>query len=115
MILDNGTLLFCTLENRAENGRMPHEVLVPFAKHWFQERVVGINRLYLARGVNENIDLLVYIHEDRRVRSGQFAVCGNGDQFRVDHVGHIIEENTNLRYTTATLSRLDKNYDISTE
>lgn len=115
MILDSGTMLVCNLENRAEKGRMPHEVLVPFARHWFQERVIGMNRQYLAKGVNERIDLLCYVHLDRRIRIGMYAVLGNGEQFRVNDIGHVVEENTNLMYTTMTLQRLDSNYDLCTD
>ena len=112
MILDSGTLFACTLNNVSENGAMPHEVLVPYAKHWFQERTIGMNRLYLAKGVNERIDLLAYVHSDRRIRTGHFCVLGNGEQFRIDQVDHVIEENTNLQYTRLTMQRLDANYDV---
>lgn len=115
MILDTGTMQICTLQNTAANGQMPVEQLVPYTKHWFQERVVGLHRQYLAMGVNERIDLLAYIHEDRRVRAGQYVVLGNGEQFRINIVNHVIEENTNLRYTTVQCQRLDENYDVATE
>lgn len=112
MILDNGTLLVCELINLAPNGRMPVEKLVVKNKHWFQERTVGLSRETLAQGRNERIDLYVYIHEDRKVRPGMYARLGNGEQFRINHVHHVIEENTNLRYTTLEMQRLDRNYDV---
>lgn len=116
MILDSGTMYICKLENTAENGYMPHEELVPVNKHWFQERVIGMSRHYMAQGVNERIDLLAYIHFDHKVRAGMYIVVGNlhgGDQMRINSVGHVIEENTNLRYTTLTCQRLDKFYDVA--
>lgn len=113
MILDSGTLLVCTLTNDAANGYMPVERLEPIAKHWFQERTIGLNRQYLAKGVNERVDLYVYIHDDRRVRAGMYAVLGNGEQFRINSVTHVIEENTNLQYTTMEMQRLDENYDLA--
>ena len=112
MILDSGTMLICELYNAHENGRMPKETLKPIARHWFQERVIGLNRRYIAMGANQRIDLLVYIHEDRRVKAGMFAVLGNGDQFRIDEVNFVIEENTNLRYQSMQMERLDENYDV---
>lgn len=115
MILDSGTMLLCRQENTNEKGFMPTPKLVPYMKHWYQERTVGLHREYLAKGVNERIDLYAYIHEDRKVRIGDYVVLGNGDQFIVHMVNHIIEENTNLRYTTITCQRLDENYDIATE
>ncbi len=115
MILDNGTLRLCTLENLANNGRMPIQKLVPYARHWYQERTIGMNRQYLAKGANERVDLYVYIHEERRARANQYAVLGNGEQFYVNMVDHVIEENTNLKYTTLSLQRLDQNYDVVAE
>lgn len=115
MILDSGTLFLCTLKNTAPRGSMPVEKLVPYNKHWFQERTVGMNRQYLAKGVNERVDLYVYIHDDRTVRAGNYIIVGNladGQQFRINSVGHVIEENTNLRYTTIEMQRLDENYDV---
>lgn len=119
MILDSGTMLVCKLEQVfdqdlvSQKGRMPELKLVPFNKHWYQERTVGLHREYLAKGVNERIDLYAYIHEDRKVRIGDYVVLGNGDQFRITMVNHVIEENTNLRYTTLTCQRLDENYDVA--
>ena len=120
MILDSGTMLICKREHETDptllsrKGHMPELKLVPYAKHWYQERTIGLHREYLAKGVNERIDLYVYIHEDRRVRIGDYVVLGNGDQFRITMVNFVIEENTNLRYTTITCQRMDENYDIDT-
>lgn len=113
MILDSGTLKICKREDTAENGDMPKEKLVAINKHWYQERTVGMNRLYLAMGANERIDLIAYVHEDRKIRPNMYAVIGNGDQFIIHHVEHVIEENTNLRYTRLTLEKLEKYYDIA--
>ena len=69
----------------------------------------------MAQGVNERVDLLAYIHEDRQVRAGMYAVVGDrmtGEQFVIRQVSHIIEENTNLRYTNISCERLDKNFDV---
>ena len=116
MILDNGVLFVCTLENTVEEfGRMPVQKLKKIGRYWFQERTVGLNRQYLARGVNERVDLYVYIHHNRKVRAGMYAMLGNGEQFRINSVHHVIEENTNLMYTTMEMQRLDTNYDVLTD
>lgn len=112
MILDNGVLFICTLENVAQNGLKPVQKLVVQNKFWFQERTIGLNRQYLAKGVNERVDLYVYIHHNRKVRAGMYAMLGNGEQFRINSVHHVIEENTNLIYTTMEMQRLDNNYDV---
>ena len=77
MILDSGTMLLCRQENTNEKGFMPTPKLVPYGKHWYQERTVGLHREYLAKGVNERIDLYAYIHEDRKVRIGDYVVLGS--------------------------------------
>ena len=112
MILDSGTMFICELINTSENGRMPVEVLNPINKHWYQERTIGMSRQYMAQGVNERVDLLAYIHYDPKVRAGMYAVLGNGEQLIIRQVSHIIEENTNLRYTNISCQRLDQNYNV---
>ena len=113
MILDSGTMKICKLQNSASNGDMPDMRLVPFQKHWFQERTIGMNRLYLAMGQNERIDMIAYVHEDRKIHPNMYAVLGNGEQMIIHHVEHVIEENTNLRYTRLTCERLEDFYDIA--
>lgn len=116
MILDSGTMYICRLENVAENGLMPQEKLVPVNKHWFQERTIGMSRHYMAQGVNERIDLLAYIQFDHKVRAGMYVVVGDlesGDQMRINSVSHVIEENTNLRWTSITCQRLETLYDVA--
>ncbi len=115
MILDSGTMYICSLRNIADNGNMPKQVLFPINKHWYQERAIGMSRQYMAQGVNERVDLLAYVHFDKEIRAGMYAVVGDrmaGDQFIIRQVSHVIEENTNLRYTSVSCERLDKNYDV---
>lgn len=85
---DSGTLKICNLTNIAENGLMPREVLSVNNKFWFEMRTIGINRQYLARGVNERIDLVVRIPRNDKIEVGQYAVLGNGEQYRISHITH---------------------------
>ena len=128
---DDGTLFICDLVNEAENGSMPKEVLQPLHKYWFESRTIGFTRFYTAHGVNQKIDRLVRIDRDMSVQIGQYAVLGNGEQFRITFVSH--GEDTNQRtkqvnsyyyrqpeivglpYTELTLVRLENNYDVETE
>ena len=115
MILDSGTMYVCTLRNIAESGRMPKEVLYPINKHWYQERTIGMSRQYQAQGVNERVDLLAYVHYDPKIRAGMYIVIGDrmlGEQMVIRQVSSVIEENTNLRYTSLSAQRLDKNFDV---
>lgn len=127
---DDGVLYICNLVNEAENGDMPREVLQIVNKHWFENRVVGYGRFYSAQGVNQRVDRLVRINLDNNIRIGQYAVLGNGEQFRIDMVSHGQEvfERTKMidskyyrqprivgnKYTEITLSRVENYYDVQT-
>ena len=119
MILDDGVVFICTLQNVAEPGKMPTEQLTKYRKFWYGERYVGYNRQYAARGVNENIDMMIRIPYDRGVRIGMYAVLGNGEQYRIDLVSQATDftgyqnERRSLKYTDLTLSRLEHNYDLN--
>lgn len=128
---DDGVLYICNLVNEAENGDMPKEVLQIVNKHWFENRVVGYGRFYSAQGVNQRVDRLVRVNLDNNIRIGQYAVLGNGEQFRIDMVSHGQEvfERTKMidskyyrqpkivgnKYTEITLSRVENYYDVETD
>lgn len=115
MLLDSGILFLCSLSNTASPGAMPCEKLVKIGKFWYGERTVGYNRLYTARGVDEEIDMLVRVAHTRAARAGMYAVLGNGEQYRITAAQQIVDNGTNgngLRYTDLTLRRLEENYDV---
>ena len=110
---DDGVLLVCSLVNGSQNGFKPEQVLQPLSKYWFKIKTVGMNRQDLAKGVNEQVDFLVSIPSDYGVHIGQYAVFGNGEQFRITNVAHYDEE-TEIRRTDLTLMRLEEYYAVST-
>lgn len=131
---DSGTLKVCNLTDIAENGTMPKQILSVVNKYWFEMRTIGINRRYLAKGVNENIDLLVRIPRDNNIEIGQYAVLGNNDQYRISNVSHGHEQPyytrlvkkdfyqgyhtvyiTELDYTELTLVKLENYYEVDNE
>jgi len=74
-----------------------------------------MSRQYMAKGANERVDLLAYVHFDQQIRAGMYVVVGDrmtGDQLVIRQVSHVIEENTNLKYTSISCQRLDKNFDV---
>lgn len=125
---DDGTLFICDLINQAENGEMPREILSVKNKYWFENRTVGYGRAYTAMGVNQRVDRLVRIDRDYNIEAGQYAVLGNGEQFRITLVSHGEDVNprtkqfnsyyyrqpeiVGLPYTELTLVRLEDNYDV---
>lgn len=129
-MFDDGVVFICNLTNLANNGDMPREVLIKKSKHLFEERAVGVSRQYQAKGVNERVDRLVRIPQTKSIHIGQYAMLGNGEQFRIDNVSHgqdsdkrtkLVDskyyrspELTDMPYTELTLYRLEKNYDVVT-
>lgn len=110
---DDGVLYLCTLKDTSAPGEMAKEVLTKVARYWFEERIVSFRRQYAAKGVNEQIDMIVRIHYDRKAHIGMYAVLGNGDQYRIDGVTSITDDFTRQKDTELTLSRLEKHYDLT--
>lgn len=113
MIFDAGTVTVCRLENKAERGEMPKERLIPLVSHDFGERAVGYGRQYAAKGVNEQVDMLIRFWQDRSIRIGMYAVI-DGEQYRIDNVQHLLDDD-GLKVTDLTLGRLEGLYDVSAE
>lgn len=113
-MLDAGILYLCQLNDVAEPGDMPREVLQKIARHWYEDRVIGMNRQYLAKGVNEQVDMLVRIHHEPKARIGLYAMLGNGEQFRITNVSPIIDDD-GLRMSELTLTRLEDYFDVADE
>lgn len=114
----DGMVTLCTLENTASNGDMPVEKLIPQWQQFFGERTLGINRAYLAKGVDERIDMVIRIHDEgHRPNADMFAILTDyaeqeetdGDQFRISLVQKIIDDD-GLKAYDLTLTRLEKNY-----
>lgn len=124
-MMNDGLVVLCNLKNLAEPGDMPHETLVPLieddeAMGWsFEDRVIGYNRQYVAKGVSERVDMLIRIWR-APARIGMYAVLTDyedqenpeGDQYRIDNVQHLLNED-GLKVTDLTLYRLEDLYDIS--
>lgn len=129
---DSGTLYVCDLTDTRVNGNAPKEELTKRNKYWFERRTIGISRQYMAKGVNERIDLLVRVQGIQNISIGQYVILGNGDQYRIDNVstGNTINEYTRivkkdfingyktaqivgLDYTELTLSKLENYYDVA--
>ena len=113
MLLDSGELTLCTARDVSKPGAMPVYLLIPRNVHFYGERTIGYGRQYAAMGVNEQVDLLVRIWQDRSARIGMYAVIDD-EQYRIDNVQHLTDEE-GLKVTDLTLRRLDDLYDIAAE
>lgn len=116
--MDAGHITVCRLENRQTvRGGMPRDVLVQVTEADFEERTLGVTRAYLAKGVNEQIDLLARIWRDTSVKIGMYGVVSESDyngQYRIDNVQNGLDDD-GLKVTDITLSRINENYDVAAE
>lgn len=108
---DAGTVTICELMNISDNGAMPVQVLMRQSRYWFEIRTIGVARQYQAKGVSEQVDLLIRIPYDESIRIGQYAVLGDGSQFVIDNATMVIDDD-GLKQTEITLRRLDKHFDV---
>lgn len=122
-LMDDGTVEFFNLTNAAEAGAMPDERLASAGPaQGFSEVTFGVTRQYLAKGVDEQVDMVIQIWPEAvRPKIGQIAVLtdyeyqedDDGDQFRIDDARKIQEDE--LEFFQLTLRRLEGNYAISGE
>ena len=75
--------------------------------------MIGFQRQYAAKGVNEQVDMIIRIHFEKRARIGMYAILGNGEQFEIRNVSHASDNVTRLKYTELTLQRKEGFYDLS--
>ena len=122
-LLDAGVLTLCNLTNTAVLGDMARYKLVPVISQFFGERQIGINRAYLAKGADEQVDLLARIWDEGvRPKIGQYAVITkyryqenpDGDQYRITLVQPTKNED-GLRVFDLQLMRIEENYDCISE
>lgn len=112
MLHDSGELTVCSLTNTAPKGAMPKEQLIRGNTHLYGERTVGYGRQYAAKGASEQIDMLAEIWQDRSIRIGMYALLDDEDQYRIDNVQHLLDDD-GQQITLLTLRRLDDLYDVS--
>lgn len=112
----DGIVYLATLTNTADAGDMPKDRLQYVGRFWYEERMIGLQRQYAAKGARERIDMIIRIREFKpAARIGLYAVLGNGDQFRILNVSRGFDDEHGLKFTELTLERLDRLYDINQE
>ena len=110
---DDGIVYLASLTNTAAAGLKPEYSLTKISRSWYEERSVGFRRQYAAKGVNEQVDMLIRINYTQAARIGLYAILGNGDQFRITNVMHGKDDETMLRFTELTLTRMDQLYEVT--
>ena len=115
MMLADGTLRIYSLENTAEPGEMPREMLVETIPEdlYYSDRVIGVTRLYAAKGANQQISKLVRIW-DVPVEIGNYAVLDRQDQYRIDVI-QPAKDDEGLKVVDLTLVREEDYYEVLAE
>lgn len=111
-MFDSGLVKICTLQNVNENGEMPRFVLQEAFECFYQERTIGVTRLYAALGANVSIDMLIRIWENREVLTDMYCVMEDGTQFRIASIQHL-KNDDGLKVSDLTLERVGAFYDIN--
>lgn len=117
-LYDDGTVTICDKKNVAEDGDMPSFRLVPVFTEFYTEKSIGMNRVYLAMGADQQLDMLIRIPGSYRPWIGQHAVVysakedlGDNLQFRITAVQPATDSD-GMRVYDLSLERLSKNYDF---
>lgn len=115
MMLADGTLRIYALENTAAPGEMPREMLVETIPEdlYYSDRVIGVTRLYAAKGANQQISKLVRIW-DVPVEIGNYAVLDGQDQYRIDVI-QPAKDDEGLKVVDLTLVREENHYEVLAE
>lgn len=115
MMLADGTLRIYSLENTAAPGEMPREMLVETIPEdlYYSDRVIGVTRLYAAKGANQQISKLVRIW-DVPVEIGNYAVLDRQDQYRIDVI-QPAKDDEGLKVVDLTLVREEDYYEVLAE
>ena len=115
MMLADGTLRIYSLENTAEPGEMPREMLVETIPEdlYYSDRVIGVTRLYAAKGADQQISKLVRIWAVP-VEIGNYVIVDRRDQYRIDLIQPAKDEE-GLKVVDLTLVREENHYDVFTE
>ena len=111
---DDGLLKICSLVNTADAGNKPLLQLSTLDEQWYEEREIGYRRQYLAKGADEQIDMIVRIwRENYRPKIGHYVVIGT-DQYRITNMQPTTDEDE-LPVYDLTLTALEKHYDVIAE
>ena len=114
MLFDSGRCKIFELIDVAEPGDMPQPKLRLHSEPYYGERTVGFSRQYSAKSVNEQVDLLIRIWQDKSVKVNMYVIPEDGEQYRVSLVQHLKDED-DLNVTDLTLERLENYYEFDAE
>ena len=108
---DMGLLTLYDLVTTSTSGDMPVEKLSSLGTAFYAEKTVGYNRIYAARGANEEIDMVVRCYNTDVPYSAKYVVLEDGNQYQISVKQKIVDEDA----TDLTLVRLEDYYDVDSD
>ena len=108
---DMGLLTLYDLVTTSTSGDMPVEKLSSLGTAFYAEKTVGYNRIYAARGANEEIDMVVRCYNTDVPSSAKYVVLEDGNQYQISVKQKIVDEDC----TDLTLVRLEDYYDVDSD
>jgi SPP1 family predicted phage head-tail adaptor len=106
---DAGILTLYNLTSTSAMGDAPVEKLVEVSKAFYAEKTIGYNRIYAARGTNEQIDTVVRCYNTDVPYSAKYVILEDGEQYQISVKQKIVDEDA----TDLTLVRLEDYYDVA--
>lgn len=104
-------LRLCELTDVSEAGMMPVEMLSQVDVCGYEERSLGYNRVYTARGAGSDAERIVRIWPTRYAKTNGYAVDDDGTQWRIDVVQRVTNDD-GLPVLDLTLVHLDTLYEV---
>lgn len=109
---DGGLVTLYALENVAQPGFMPREMLVAKGTAFYAARTSGVARRYAALGANRDYNFVIRCWNMVELPEGvKYAIPEDGKQYRIDPAEPIFDEDA----IDLTLVRLEDFYDVFTE
>ena len=108
---DMGILTLYDLVTTSTSGDMPIEKLSSVGTAYYAEKTVGYNRIYAARGANQEIDTVVRCYNTDVPFSAKYVVLEDGNQYQISVKQKIVDEDA----TDLTLVRLEDYYDVDSD
>ena len=110
MMDEQGMLTIYSLQNISSKGLKPSQKLVEICEAYYEERQVGVQRMYSALGANRRIDALLRCF-NTELAVGMVVVPSDGNQYQVDAIQKVIGRDA----IDISLVRVDELYEIYAE
>lgn len=108
---NDGLVTICTVTDAARPGYQPRPEPAPKLTLRYQERRLGIQRVYLAKQDQVELERVLRVPRTGRVSAQDLAVTEDGRQYRVDLIQSV--DGVYPPSEDLTLAKLEQKYDVS--